>query len=94
MFAAVYEGAPEAGNATQKDPKGSCWAAGADPTLRASGVRFVPVVHQDCSRKSEEEALRIGTIQAAVSDCDSRCWLGLEASMDGASIFSKKFYGF
>lgn len=57
---AVYEGRlhPEASNATQRLVLG----AGADPVLRASGVRFVPVLHEDCSQKSEEEGTRIGEI--------------------------------
>lgn len=57
---AVYEGRlhPEPSNATQRLVLG----AGADPALRASGVRFVSVVHEDCSQKCEEEGLRIGEI--------------------------------
>lgn len=55
---AVYEGRlhAESRNAAQ----GIVLAAGADPALRASGIAWVPVVHEDCSQKSEAEAARIG----------------------------------
>jgi uncharacterized protein len=57
---AVYEGrlhpAPE--NANQR----LVLSAGADPALAASGVRFVPVMHEDCSQRSEEEGTRIRAI--------------------------------
>ncbi len=54
---AVYEGRLEAekGNAAQ----GLVLAAGADPALKASGISWVPVVHEDCSQKSVEEGARI-----------------------------------
>src|SRR6266404_3314038 len=54
---AVYDGRlhAEAGNATQ----GIALSAGADTALRKSGISFVPVVHEDCSQKSEAEAARI-----------------------------------
>jgi superfamily I DNA and/or RNA helicase len=55
---AVYEGRlhAESSNAVQ----GIVLAAGADPSLRASGIAWVPVIHEDCSQKSEAEAARIG----------------------------------
>ena len=34
----------------------------ADPSLKPSGLSFVPVTHQDCRQKSEEEAQRIQAI--------------------------------
>lgn len=57
---AVYEGRlrPDATNATQKLVLG----ASADPALRASGISFVPVLHDDCSQKSDEEGLRVRLI--------------------------------
>ena len=44
---AVYEGRLNPEAATQ--PEEFVLGAGADPALRASGVRFVPVLHEDCS---------------------------------------------
>jgi predicted RecB family nuclease len=57
---AVYDGRlhAEAGNAAQ----GMVLSAGGDPALRMSGVSFLPVVHEDCSQKSETEAARIGEL--------------------------------
>jgi uncharacterized protein len=54
---AVYVGRlhAEASNAAQE----LVLAAGADAALRASGICWVPVVHEECSQKSEAEAARI-----------------------------------
>jgi uncharacterized protein len=57
---AVYDGRlnAEDRNATQA----IVLSGGADPALRASGICWVPVVHEDCSQKSEKEATRIATL--------------------------------
>jgi predicted RecB family nuclease len=61
---AVYEGRlqPEADNANQQ----LVLAPGADPVLRASGVCFIPVSHEDCSQKSEAEGIRIQEIYGSL----------------------------
>jgi predicted RecB family nuclease len=61
---AVYEGRlhPDPSNANQK----LVLASGADPALRPSGVCFVPIVHEDCSQKSEAEGLRIREIYTSL----------------------------
>jgi uncharacterized protein len=61
---AVYEGRlhAEASNAAQ----GLVLSAGADPALRASGICWVPVVHEDCSQKSEAEAARISELYTSL----------------------------
>jgi predicted RecB family nuclease len=61
---AVYEGRlhAEASNAAQ----GLVLATGADPALKASGICWVPVVHEDCSQKSEAEAGRISELYASL----------------------------
>lgn len=61
---AVYEGRlrPAPANATQV----LLVANGADSSLRASGLCFVPVVHDDCSQKSEEEGIRIRQLYASL----------------------------
>jgi uncharacterized protein len=41
-------------------------SAPADPALRASGIRFVPVLHENCSQKSEAEAARIAELHASL----------------------------
>ncbi|MBS0380749.1 MAG: TM0106 family RecB-like putative nuclease [Proteobacteria bacterium] len=57
---AVYEGRLNA------DP--SCaerrlaLSADADPALKASGVSWVPVNHQDCTQRSEEEGARVASL--------------------------------
>jgi predicted RecB family nuclease len=63
---AVYDGRlqAEAGNAAQ----GIVLSAGADPALRASGICWVPVVHEDCSQKSEAEAARISALYTSLLD--------------------------
>jgi predicted RecB family nuclease len=81
---AVYEGRlhPDAGNATQR----LVMAAGADPALRASGVRFVPVIHEGCSQKSEEEGLRIRELYASLLQQN---WIdrdGLQRALSVADI--------
>jgi predicted RecB family nuclease len=38
----------------------------ADSALRITGISFVPVVHEDCSQKCEEEALRIKELYASL----------------------------
>lgn len=57
---AVYDGRlhAEDSNATQKLILGP----DAHPALRASGISFVPVLHEDCSQKSEAEGVRIREI--------------------------------
>ncbi len=64
ISAAVYEGRlhAEDGNAVQR----VVLSAPADPALRASGIRWVPVVHEDCSQKSEPEAVRIAELYASL----------------------------
>jgi predicted RecB family nuclease len=61
---AVYEGRlhAEASNAAQ----GLILSAGADPVFRASGICWVPVVHEDCSQKSEAEAVRISELYTSL----------------------------
>jgi uncharacterized protein len=61
---AVYEGRLQAEdrNALQRLKL----SAGADPALRATGIRWVPVVHQDCSQKSDAEAARIAVLYASL----------------------------
>jgi uncharacterized protein len=61
---AVYEGRlhAEDRNATQK----IVISAGADPALRTSGLCWVPVVHEDCSQKSEAEAARVGELHTSL----------------------------
>ena len=70
---AVYEGRlhPEASNATQRLVLGT----GADPALRTSGISFVPVLHDDCSQRSEEEGLRIEAIYESLLQQD---WMDRE----------------
>ena len=54
VSAAVYDGQlqSEAGCATQR----LVLAAGAHPALKPAGLSFVPVEHEGCRQKSEEEA--------------------------------------
>ena len=54
---AVYEGRlhPEMKNKNQR----LVLTSDADHALRPSGVRFVPVIHEGCAQKSEEEGIRI-----------------------------------
>jgi predicted RecB family nuclease len=61
---AVYEGRlhAEASNAAQ----GLVLSTGADPALRASGICWVPVVHEGRSQKSEAEAARIVELYASL----------------------------
>jgi predicted RecB family nuclease len=61
---AVYEGRlhAEGANAAQK----LVLSAGADLGLKATGISWVPVVHGDCSQKSEEEAARIGKLYTSL----------------------------
>jgi predicted RecB family nuclease len=61
---AVYEGRlhAEDRNAAQR----IVISAGADPALRPSGICWVPVVHEDCSQKSEAEAARIGELYTSL----------------------------
>jgi uncharacterized protein len=61
---AVYEGRLEAekANAAQR----LVLSPGADPALKATGISWVPVVHADCSQKSEEEAARIGELYTSL----------------------------
>lgn len=69
---AVYEGRlhAEVGTATQVLVLGSY----ADSALRASGISFVPVTHEECGQKSEEEGLRIREIYTSLlqQDCIDR----------------------
>src|SRR6185312_2539244 len=61
---AVYDGRlhPEAGNATQR----LVLSRDADSALKACGISFVPIVHEDCSQKSEAEGLRIREIYGSL----------------------------
>ncbi len=63
---AVYEGRlhAESRNSVQR----LVLSAAADPALRASGICWVPVVHEDCSQKSEAEAARIAKLYASLLD--------------------------
>jgi uncharacterized protein len=54
---AVYDGRLHAEH--RNEAQKIVLSAGADPALRASGICWVPVVHEDCSQKSEAEATRI-----------------------------------
>jgi uncharacterized protein len=59
---------------------------GADPALKPSGISFVPVTHQDCRQKSEEEAQRI---QAIFNSLLAQRWIdreGIERSMCLAAV--------
>jgi uncharacterized protein len=51
---AVYDGQLE--SAPGRDRQGLVFAGGAPPTLPPTGIRFVPVAHDGCSQRSEEEA--------------------------------------
>lgn len=57
---AVYEGRLHAED--RNEQQGIVLRKDADPALRTSGISWVPVVHEDCSQKSEAEAARIGEI--------------------------------
>ncbi len=61
---AVYEGRlhAETSNAAQ----GLVLSAGADPALKDSGICWVPVVHEDCSQKSEAEGARISELYTSL----------------------------
>ncbi len=61
---AVYEGRllPEPKNANQRLILGH----GAHPTLQATGLRFVPVVHDGCAQKSEEEAIVVAALYTSL----------------------------
>jgi uncharacterized protein len=61
---AVYEGRldPEPSNASRK----LILSASAHVALRESGIRFVPVVHEDCGQKSEVEGERVREIYASL----------------------------
>jgi uncharacterized protein len=63
---AVYEGRlhAEGRNSVQR----LVLSAAADPALRASGICWVPMVHEDCSQKSEAEAARIAKLYASLLD--------------------------
>lgn len=52
-------------------------ASGADRGLRASGVSFVPVTHEECGQKSEEEGARIREIYASLLQQD---WIDREGA--------------
>jgi len=57
---AVYDGRllAEGCNAAQQ----LVLSTGADPALRATGIAWVSMAHEDCSQKSEEEAARIAEL--------------------------------
>ncbi len=81
---AVYEGRlhPEGSTATQR----LVLAPGADPVLRPSGVRFVAVIHEDCSQKSEEEGIRVREIYQSLL---RQSWIdrdGVQRPLDVADI--------
>jgi superfamily I DNA and/or RNA helicase len=61
---AVYEGRlhAEDTNAAQR----LVLASDADPAFKATGISWVPVVHRDCSQKSEEEAAKIGELYTSL----------------------------
>lgn len=61
---AVYDGRlmPEDNNAQQR----LVLLPGADPALRASGIRFLPIPHEHCTQKSEAEAERIADVYASL----------------------------
>jgi uncharacterized protein len=61
---AVYEGRLHA--ETSNTAQGLVLSACADPALRASGICWVPVVHEDCSQKSEAEAARIAELYTSL----------------------------
>jgi predicted RecB family nuclease len=61
---AVYEGRLHAEDANTAQRL--VLSAGADPALKATGISWVPVVHGDCSQKSEEEAARIGELYTSL----------------------------
>src|SRR5204863_179368 len=46
---------------------------GADPALKASGLSFVPVLHQECRQKSEEEGRRVREIFGSLLE---QRWIG------------------
>jgi len=70
---AVYEGRlqPAPGNSNQKLKL----SPGADAALRSTGISFIPVVHEDCSQKCEEEAQRI---QALYRSLLAQSWTNQE----------------
>jgi predicted RecB family nuclease len=70
---AVYEGRlqPAPGNSKQRLKLNP----GADAALRPTGISFVPVVHEDCSQKCEEEAQRI---QALYRSLLTQSWTNQE----------------
>ena len=57
---AVYDGRlhPEPSNANQR----LVLRTDADPALRPTGVRFVPVAHDGCTQRSDEEAARVAAL--------------------------------
>jgi uncharacterized protein len=61
---AVYDGRllPDDSNAQQRLVLGPS----AEPALRASGIRFVPIAHEHCTQKSEAEAERIADFYASL----------------------------
>jgi uncharacterized protein len=61
---AVYEGRLHAEEPNRKQRL--ILDAGAHEVLRPSGLCFVPVAHQDCSQKSEEEGARIAEIYSSL----------------------------
>jgi hypothetical protein len=73
---AVYEGRllAEASTATQVLVLGS----GADGALRASGISFAPVTHEECGQKSEEEGVRVREIYRSLLQQD---WIDREPTI-------------
>src|SRR2546421_33822 len=57
---AVYEGRLHSHASTEVQRL--ILSPGADPALKASGLSFVPVLHQECRQKSEEEGQRVREI--------------------------------
>ena len=60
---AVYEGRLHSHASTEAQ---RLVLRGADPALRASGLSFVPVSHEDCRQKSEQEGERIAELYTSL----------------------------
>jgi len=61
---AVYDGRLKAED--RNAAQGIVLSNGPDPALRASGISWAPVAHEDCSQKSEEEATRIAELYTSL----------------------------
>lgn len=56
---------------------------GADAALRPTGVSFVPVAHDDCSQRSEEEGLRVREIYDSLLQQD---WINREGQNERITV--------